>query len=241
MAAGRVPAANRAASTRIESIGDLPGLKWWVEPDSIVATDAVDSWTDKSGLGNTITETGTNRPTLVSSVLDGYNGIQVVAASSQRLRKLNSPLITGRAFTFGLVMRVDANIANARYFCNGIISSSGLEFCDAAGLYSPTFAGVANQPANALSLGAFHMFVYRVAGPLTNGFYRYDRAATAMTSTLGFINPSASAPLILGARDNLTLHSSATFVAGFLCDRFLTEVHVAFIEQTWKTKYPTLA
>lgn len=249
MAAGRVAIANRVASTRIESIGDLPGLKWWVEPDSIVATDAVDSWTDKSGNGNTLTATGADRPSIAAAALDGYNGVQVVAASSQRLRKSNVlSIVPNRVFSFGLVLRVDAVIADSIPFCfldtDTVAGGFGLEVSAAGGKYDILHHSAGNFEGDVIVEDVFRIITYRFPG-WANASYRSARTPTALTLGSGtFISysiPGATVGLTLGMRQNNINPASATFIAGFVCDRYLTDSQIRAAENIWKSKYPTLA
>lgn len=247
MALGRTAATGRAAAARTYTLADLPGLKWWIEPDGINATaSSIDSWTDKSGNGNTISETGTNRPTLVTSVLDGFNGAQVVMATNQRLKRANTNLITGRAFSLGLVMRVDAlpGTSNDVFFANEDVAVGGIEFAriGATNKFSPSyFGGSAHPSTTTLTTGGFHLFTFRTNGT-DFGILRYDRAVNVMTTTsTDFINPGAAASLVLGARSNNGLPASATFCAAYFCNGFLSDEQNRFAEDYFKAKFPSLA
>lgn len=235
--------ARPAVGGGIATIADLPGLKWWVEPDGIVSTGStVTSWTDKSGNGNTIAESGSNRPSLVSSALNGFNGVQFVRASSQRLIKTSAPLIAaGGSFTFGIVMRVDASNADQRFISNSVSGTNGFELMHNGTKYDISFAGIGFQDANTIIVGGFHMFMFRVSNSaVLTGSYRYDAAETSFSGLTGFATPGAASLLAMGAAVGLTDHADMTAIAAFICSGHLEAKHVLAAESYWKNKYPGL-
>lgn len=245
MGLGRTTATGRASAVRTYTLADLPGLKWWAEPDSISATgSAVDAWTDKSAAATNLAEVGANRPTLVTNALNGFNGVQVLAATNQRLHKDNIALLTAKAFTFGLVMRVDAVVADSAFLSYVDVQTTlgGFELYSNSGKYDINHVNAAIQDADTISTGTFRIITYRFSGT-SCGFYRSGRGRVALSaSTIAYSTPGATIGLTIGARNhNFVNPASATYVAGFLCDGYLTDGQVLFAENFWKTKYPSLA
>lgn len=246
MGLGRTAATGRNAATRTYSPADLPGLKWWVEPDGINGTGSADSWTDKSGNGNTLSETGTNRPAIVTNVLNGFSGIQCVRASSQRLKKTNTVLINGSEFSFALVMRWDdtTGTTSDNAFSNstaadGVILNRNTSASPNT-KWNVLYQGVANQNSTAsITVGSFYIVSY-VARRSSNGLFKLNRAASAISNSTGFANPGGTASLIIGSAADLTLPASITVVAGFLCNVALSDAQMKFAEDYWKGKYPSL-
>ena len=236
---GRLLASARYPTGKPSTLLGLPNLKWWIEPDGIVATSGnIDSWTDKSGNGNTISSTGTNRPTVASAALNGYDGAQFVAANSQRLYRANTQIIMG-PFAFGMVLRLDALVANAIYLTNTDFTG-GLEFFRNAPVYTIGTALV-NMNSDVTSVaGAFHMITYRTTG--LRNIFRYDRADRVL-STNGGQNPpptGTGSTLAIGARHNNTQFATYTVMAAYICSGFLEDGWNDLVESYWKTKYPSL-
>ena len=241
MTLGRTPAVGRSAATRSTSIADLPDLVWWVEPDSQVSGDGVnvDSWTDKSSAGNTLSETLTNRPTVLANALDGYSGVKVLSANSQRLKRANTQLFK-TDLTIGLVLKVNASVADQRILdTNRAGFAVGLALAQNGTNYSWVYNGVAFVDGNAVSTTGYHILIFSSA-KYANPAYRYDRADVALSGT-GLITPSVSSTFILGSDSGLTNPASVTYVAGFACQRVLSPAQIAFAENDWKAKYPSLA
>jgi hypothetical protein len=57
---------------------DIAGLKIWLKADSLSLSDGdpVGTWADQSGLGNSPTSSGSNRPTYHTAVINGLPAVQ---------------------------------------------------------------------------------------------------------------------------------------------------------------------
>ena len=241
----RVTAVGRISPTQgIDSIGNLPKLVWWFEPDTLVGTTSIDSWTDKSSAANTIAETGANRPTRAVAALDGYDGATVLAASNQRLSKDHDVIIPGRAFSWGLVVRVDTVVGDSRILSYDDVETTagGFQLYVNGTKYNVTHNNVAVQDADTITAGTFRIITYRFSGSAV-GFYRSARTRVALdTPTIGYSKPGATVGLCLGARNHtFTNPASCTYIASFGCAGFISDKQMKGVENYWKTKYPTLA
>lgn len=228
----------------LASIGDLPKLAWWMEPDSFVGATDVGSCTDKSGSGNTLTSSGANRPVRQAAVLNGYDGVKVVAASNQYLTRDHDVFFTGKAFTFGLVVRVDAVVADSNIMSYDDVETTagGFTVRMNGGKYSVLHNAVAFQDGDDITTGTFRILTYRFPGAAL-GSYRSARVDVALAgATTNYTIPGATVGLTLGSRNHaFTDPTSCTYVAGFLCGQYLTSAQVMAVENLWKAKYPSLA
>lgn len=246
---GRVAVTNRVAVTRITSIANLPGLRWWVQPSGIVATDAVDSWTDSSASGFTLSETGTNRPTLATAVLNGFNGVTFTKASSQRLSRANTQIVTGAGtgITVCMVLRPDTTDSALQIYWDNINGgvSQGFEFGVSTGnKYDGIFLSIGGTLANTVATGAFHVACWHQPGFATGEFI-YDGTAQTLSNILV---PGTASPLTatstgtfrLGGRGNGTTHANFTMVEAFACEGDLDSRFLAAARTLWKAKYASL-
>lgn len=100
VAIGRVAVSNRGVLTPAQ----LPGLLLWLDgSDGSTITQSgglVSAWADKSGLSNNAT--GTNKPTFVSSSLNGKSGIQWTNAANS----LATPAMSVGTFTIFSVVKL---------------------------------------------------------------------------------------------------------------------------------------
>src|SRR5689334_17443205 len=82
---GRTAKLARVASARVSTVGPMsvPGCVLWLDANTGVSTagSVITSWTDRSGLGNTGTPSGS--PTLTASAINGLSAATFVKASSQ--------------------------------------------------------------------------------------------------------------------------------------------------------------
>lgn len=248
---GRVPVANRVAGTPITAISGLPGLRFWVQPSGINATSGnVDSWTDSSSSGYTVSETLTNRPTVATSVLNGFNGVTFTKASSQRLSRTNAQIVTGNGtgITIGMIVREDTLDAAVQVWfsnANGGFST-GIEVGASTGskydfLY-PSLGGTLST--NSITAGGFHVLIYRQDG-FMNGEMLLDGTAQVLTNVLvpgtaNELTASSTGNLRLGGRTNGTTHANVTLVEVFACEGVLSQMHAATARSLWKAKYPSL-
>lgn len=225
--------ARRAWSPR-----DLPRLRWWGEPSGFQFTgSSCDSWTDGNLGTHNLSNTGTNRPAKVASALNGYDGIQTVTASAQVLKKQTGPLLTSGTFSFGLIFRVDATVANQTFIAHQVPGADGFVLFSNAGNYGISYQGTGTlATASAVGLASFNMHIFTATAgqPAT---YRINSTGITLTPTSHvFVNPGATASLAIGGRIT-DLMSTATYVAGFMCDTDIGTAGIANVERYWKTKY----
>lgn len=105
------------------------GLIAWYRPDNGVSTSGslVDSWTNSAGITDlNISETGTQRPTLVTGAINGYNEISF--SGSNRLRTgltlTSSNFIVNQASTFIVTRADNTTQTSSVYTTDPLVSST---------------------------------------------------------------------------------------------------------------------
>lgn len=100
----------------------VTGLVGWWKADSITSlsdSDPVSTWNDSSSSANNLTNTGTNRPTYKTNILNGKPVVRFAGASTQYLTKGSISGMTSQVFSIFAVVRPAALGANIDIFHHG--------------------------------------------------------------------------------------------------------------------------
>jgi hypothetical protein len=105
---GKQPQIDSHSTSSGAAPSDLPNLQLWLRGDSFTF-DTTATWADLSGNGRDFTQTGSNRPTVDGTGLNGQATVDFVRASSQYLVGNGDTLFnTGAAHTVIMVVKNDA-------------------------------------------------------------------------------------------------------------------------------------
>lgn len=237
------------------SPSSIAGLKFWVKADQITGLsdgDPVSTWTDQSGIGNTVTSSGASRPTYKTSIL---NSLPVVRfAGSHYMNKSSFTGVDGIAgMTVFLVVKQTSLATSNTYLSKWLYSSQGSfaiqtdasttgevmsYVADACG-----DAGGNNISSTTASLTTtFYLIEFVYDGSLTNAnrvkFYKNTSGlSTAVNGTLPTALTTCTADFEVGRFNNLSRFFNGDFGEIIVYNSALSDVDRGLVEVYLNTKW----
>lgn len=217
------------------ALASVPGLTVWLDDTSIVnGGGLVATWSDKSGNGNDVAQSGAARPIYNATANNGLPGIQCTGTEY-----MQGDSISGLDFREYTIFTVGSFTGNLQ--CHlGLGDNPGtagiLQNLAAFGSESVIRPFISNTAVTGILDGSFH--VRTIAANADGVRYWQDASLVATDATVGIANVVAST-LSLGA-----LPGGGTFLVGYLqavliWPRILSDDEIASIQAELKARYAT--
>lgn len=170
----------KKASSAVFKPTDIAGCVLWVAADSIVGLsngDPVSTWADLSGNGYNFTQTGGQRPTYNTGVLNGKPVLTFVSANTQYMTTGGVNPVVNQAYTCFVVVKVTGALFQC--FLDGGTNATGIVRIDAGNtgyqIYAGNVGAVSATPSNFNYLGAIfngassNLYVNGTSNPVDAG------------------------------------------------------------------------